>query len=141
MTVSPLEPVCWICPWLLQPSLAAVLEVCLCTPYLSGWDLHSLFELFLWQTPWVRSIWMPWLSTCALDSNLLVTTYSIYDQGKLFKLSVPDSCTENGNTDSNLPHRNVKLNEQAWNALSKELVWAQWMLSTVLTMMFVWEFI
>ena len=57
--------------------------------------------------------------------------------GKLFQLSAPDSCTEDRNVDSNLPHRNVvKLNEQAWDTLSTELVWEQWMLSTVLTVIF-----
>ena len=121
-------------PWLLYLRCASALPT-------SQDETCTLFQLLLWRTPWVRSIWMPWLSTCAPDSKLLVTTYSIYDQSKLFKLSAPDSCTENGNADCNLPHRNVKLNEQVWNALSKELIWAQWMLSTVLTMMFVWEFI
>lgn len=52
----------------------------LCTPCFSGRDLHSLLELCFCRTPWVRSIWVFCLSSCALDSEMPVTTYLIHDQ-------------------------------------------------------------
>jgi len=70
-----------------------------------------------------------------LDSGLRlsVTTCLMDDQGKLFKLSIPDSYTENGNIDTNVPHRDiVKLSDQACNALSTVVISAQWMFNTVL---------
>ena len=60
-----------------------------------------------------------------LCSGLKTANNYLFDVrgGKLFQLSAPDSCTENGNADSSLPHRNVvKLNEQAWDTLSTEPV-------------------
>lgn len=69
---------------------------------------------------------MVWIKYLGTGLRLSVTTYLKDDQGKLFKLSIPDSYTENGNIDSNLPHRDiVKLNDKARNALSTVIISAQ----------------
>ena len=138
MTVSPLEPAWWIGPWPLQPSLAAVLEFYIsalptsqdrtCTVF---WNcLFVLMKISL-SKKHLNAL----IKRCTMDSDskLPVTIYLICDLDKL-KLSAPDFYTENVN--NNQPHRSVvKLNEQTWNAVSTELIWAQWMLSTILTMM------
>lgn len=131
------ESAWWICPWPLQPSLADVLEVCISAlPLLRG-DVHGLSGIIFMGYSLNKKHLNGLIKYLGTGLRLSVTTYLKDDQGKLFKLSIPDSYTENGNIDSNLPHRDiVKLNDKARNALSTVVISAQWWFNIVLAMMF-----